>query len=180
MRKTVSVAFLAVWVVLAAPLVHATQASDRAKAELELLTALYSLERLANQMNHILVYAVTAERGGWRALGTGIGNDYAIASNANNVDQQLDRLNARIRSNPSVSDAALADMIEVINAIDLLTTLGPEITDLMRARAFDEAIELYRLAGQPAYHTAIRGAHGAIYSVERRLAKALEAEAQAK
>lgn len=150
----------------------------KASAELRLLTAFQTLERMTSQMNHFLIYAITSERGGWGVLefvdttdyGT---NAYVIRSTAEDVEIEV----ARAKNAISKSKVATTDEMKALTSLseqlDVLVGLAPQVADMVTAGTLDEASVLYHEVGQPAYENALRNAQSAVGTVQKRLGKTL-------
>ncbi len=153
----------------------AAKASD----ELRLLTAFQTLERMTSQMNHFIVYAIQAERGGWDArefnnVPEGVNaNFYMIRGTAEDVQIEIARANKSIIKSKVATEDELKSAEAVIESMDSLLNLAPQIADMVKAGELDAAAVLYRESGQPAHESALRGSQSSVGTVSKRLGKTL-------
>lgn len=145
----------------------------KASAELRLLNAFQTLERMTSQMNHFIVYSIEAERGGWRVLEKEVGNDYAILSNAARAQEEAGRASNSIQKSKVATVDELGGAESAVQNLNVLLALAPQIANLIAAKEFDEAAALYREVGQAAHANAIRGTQSSMTTVQKRLSKTL-------
>ena len=153
--------------------------ASKASAELRLLTAFQTLERMTNQMNYFLIYSVEAERGGWdvvefnNAAYDGSANAYMIRSTAEDVELEIARANSSIMKSKVATEDELKSAEATMASLGVLLSLAPQISDLVEEGALDQAALLYRETGQPAHENALRGALSSVGTVQKRLGKTL-------
>ena len=150
----------------------------KAGAELRLLNAFQVLERSTFQMNHVLIYANVAERGGWGALDfvetTDYGtNSYVIRNEP--VDQKpiVARAHNAVQKSKVATEDEKKGAAIVMENLDLMFALAPKIADLFVAGEFDQASALYHEEGQPVFEAAVRNAQSGVVTVQKRLGKTL-------
>lgn len=151
----------------------------KASAEFRLLNAFQTLERMTSQMNHFLIYAIQAERGGWDVVefsGTtdyGSTNPYMILSTAEDVQIEIARASNTISKSKVATDDELSSAESAVESINSLLSLAPQIADMVEAGQLDEAVLLYHETGQPAYEAAKRSTQSGVGTTQKRLAKTL-------
>lgn len=151
----------------------------KASAELRLLTAFQALERMTSQMNHFLVYAIEAERGGWGVLEIiDTANSYgsnAFVIRGTSADVQLEsaRANSSIMKSKVATEDELKSAEAVIDNLNVLVSLAPQIADMVADGELDAAAVLYHETGQLAHENALRGAQSSVGTVQKRLGKTL-------
>ncbi|MBT8460773.1 MAG: hypothetical protein KJN60_13975 [Boseongicola sp.] len=151
----------------------------KASAELRLLTAFQTLERMTSQMNHFLVYAVEAERGGWdviefnNAPDGNSANAYMIRSTSEDIQLEIARANSSIMKSKVATEDELKDAEATMASLGVLVSLAPQIADMVAEGELDAAAVLYHETGQPAHENALRGAQSSVSTVQKRLGKTL-------
>ena len=149
----------------------------KASAELRLLTAFQTLERVTSQINHALVYPIQAERGGWDAVkfvdSTSYNNAFVAQNAVNKTEVEIARAKGGIAKSKVVSDDELKSLDPIIEGLDVLVALAPQIGDMIKAGELDAAAALYQRVGQPAYLDALRGSQSSGRTVSKRLGKTL-------
>ena len=153
--------------------------ATKASAELRLLTAFQTLERMTSQMNHFLVGAIEAERGGWAVVefnnvpeGTNA-NAYMIRSTAEDAQLEIARANKTILKSKFATEEELKGAQAAIEGIGLLLDLAPQIADMVKAGELDAAGLLYLESGKAAFESALRGSQSSASTVSKRLGKTL-------
>lgn len=145
----------------------------KASAELRLLNAFQTLERSTSQMNHILVYAVVAERGGWRVAAKEVGNDYVLKGTVEDLQPVISRANASIQKSKVATEDELKNADTVIASFGTLFDLAPQISELISSDEFDAAANLYKEEGHAAYESALNNAQSGVSTSQKRLGKTL-------
>ncbi len=149
----------------------------KASAELRLLSSFQTLERMTSQMDHFFVSSIQAERGGWIVVEfvnpTDDENSYMIRSTAEDVQIEVARANKTISKSKVATDDEPANAKSVVENLNSLLALAPEIADLVSQGELDAADLLYHQSGQPAYSNALRGAQSGVGTVQKRLSKTL-------
>ncbi len=151
----------------------------KASAELRLLTSFQTLERMTSQMNHFLVYAIEAERGGWNviefvnAADVGSTNAYAIGSTSEDIQVESARANSSIMKSKVASEDELKSAEAAFDNLNVFVSLAPQIANMVAEGKLDEAAVLYHETGQPAHENALRGAQSSVSTVSKRLGKTL-------
>ncbi len=151
----------------------------KASAELRLLTAFQTLERMTSQMSHFLVYAIEAERGGWDIVefnnapdGTNA-NVYMIRSTAEDVQLEIARANNSIMKSTVATEDELKGAEATVANLGVLVSLAPQIADMVAEGELDAAAVLFQESGQPAHENALRGAQSSVSTVQKRLGTTL-------
>ena len=183
MRFLSTVATIGLLIVASVFPAHAQESTKelaaKASAELQLLTAFQSLERMASQMNHFLVYAIQAERGGWEArefnnVPEGASaNFYIIHATAEDLQVDVARANRTIVKSKVAIEDELKGAETILESMGSLLNLAPQIADMVKAGELDAATALYRKSGHPAYESALRSAQSSVGTVSSRLGKTL-------
>ena len=124
-------------------------------------------------MNHILVYAVEAERGGWRVAAKEVGNDYVLSGTVEDLQPEVNRANASIRKSKVATDDELRNADTVVASFKTLFDLAPQISELISNDKFNEAAFLYKEEGLAAYQDALRNAQSGVITSQKRLGKTL-------
>ena len=151
----------------------------KASAELRLLTAFQTLERITSQMNHFLVYSIEAERGGWDVVefnnspSGNSANAYMIRSTAEDIQLESVRANSSIMKSKVATEDELKSAEAAVDNLNVLVSLAPQIANMVAEGELDEAAVLYHETGQPAHENALRGAQSSVSTVSRRLNKTL-------
>ena len=151
----------------------------KASAELRLLAAFQTLERMTSQMNHFLVYAIEAERGGWNVIefvndaDVGSTNSYAIRSTSEDIQIESARANSSIMKSKVATEDELKSAETAFNNLKVLISLAPQIAGMIAEGELDKAAVLYHETGQPAHENALRGAQSSVSTVSKRLGKTL-------
>ena len=151
----------------------------RASAELRLLTAFQTLERMTSQINHFFVSSVQAERGGWDVVefnnapdGTNA-NVYMIRNTAEDIQVEIARANSSIMKSKVATEDELKGAEATMANLNVLISLAPKVADMVAEGELDAAAELYHETGQPAHENALRGAQSSVGTVQKRLGKTL-------
>lgn len=151
----------------------------KASAELRLLTAFQTLERMTSQMNHFLVYAIEAERGGWdivefnNAPDGNSSNPYIIRKTSENIQSESAQAIKSITKSKVATEDELKSAEAAIDNLNVLISLAPQIADMVAEGDLDAAAVLYHETGQPAHENALRGAQSSVSTVQTRLTKTL-------
>ena len=151
----------------------------KASAEMRLLTAFQTLERMTSQLNHFLVYAIVSERGGWDIVEFNNApegydtNAYIIRSTAEDVQLEIGRANSSIMKSKVATEDELKNAETAMDSLGILISLAPQIADMVAEGELDAAAILYRETGQPAHENALRGAQSSVSTVQKRLGKTL-------
>ena len=145
----------------------------RASAELRLLTAFRTLERMTSQMNHFIVYGLLAERGGWRVVEKDVGNAYIIQATAESAEVEVARAYSSIKKSKVATEDEKKNAESAVENLNVLIALAPELAALIEAGNLDAAAGLYRETGHSAHEAAFRGAQSSVGTVHKRLGKTL-------
>lgn len=145
----------------------------KASAELRLLTAFQTLERMTGQMNHFLIYAIEAERGGWRVVAKDVSNHYVLLSTVEDLQHEIGRASSSIRKSKVATEDELAGAETIVEQLTVLMGLAPEVSRLISTGAFDEAAALYKEEGHSAYESALGNAQSGVITSQKRLGKTL-------
>lgn len=145
----------------------------KASAELRLLTAFQTLERMTGQMNHFLIYVIEAERGGWRVIAKDVSNHYVLIGTAEDLLTEIGRASSSIRKSKVATEDELKSAETVVEQLRILIDLAPMVSGLISTGAFDEAAVLYKEEGHAAYESAIRNAQSGVITSQKRLGKTL-------
>jgi len=145
-----------------------------ASAELRLLIAFQTLERMTSQMDHFLIYSIQAERGGWSVNTVKhVENSYVIRSTAEDMQVEVARAINSIKKSKVATEDELTSAAAVEESLTVLITLASQIADLVDTGELDAAASSYRETGQTAHENAIRGTQSSVGTVQKRLGKTL-------
>lgn len=176
-RTLVTSAFLVLSLVSAAAQDTEKDLAAKASAELRVLTAFQTLERVTSQINHALIYAIQAERGGWDAVTfvdpTAYTNSFVPQNAVNKTEVEIARARESILKGKSVSEEELKSLGVIVESLDILIALAPQVGDMIKAGELDAAAALYHEVGHPAFLDALRGSQSSAGTVSKRLGKTL-------
>ena len=105
--------------------------ATKASAEMRLLTAFQTLERMTSQINHYLVYAIEAERGGWDIVEFNNApegydtNAYIVRSTAEDVQFEIGRANSSILKSKVATEDELKNAEAAMDSLGVLVALAP-------------------------------------------------------
>lgn len=134
---------------------------------------------MTSYVNHFLVYAIEAERGGWGARRLTMEykarsfNSYVIHRASADVQVDIGRANSSIMKSKAATEDELKSAEAIHDNLNVLVALSSQIADMIKDGKLDAAAVLYHEAGQPAHENALRGAQSSVGTVQKRLGKTL-------